>query len=184
MGGQYLHPRKVKTPLKMEGEPLKGSPHCTLSLTAGFSPLPLSLPSSESVSRFSLFLPRSLCLCLGIYFSIPLYLLFPSVSQNLLSAPLSSLDRAFCLCVFHSFPSLSLSLFGSLCFDPAVPLYLPPPALLSSLPTPLSSLPAPRPDLLPHNFSWSFEALQEGEVGDGGWRGREGKFWWGKRGSA
>lgn len=114
MGGQYLHPRKVKTPLKMEGEPLKGSPHCTLSLTAGFSPLPLSLPSSESVSRFSLFLPRSLCLCLGIYFSIPLYLLFPSVSQNLLSAP-SPVSTALSVSV-SSIPShLSLSPSSGLC---------------------------------------------------------------------
>lgn len=122
---------------------LHSLPHCRL-----FSSPLLSLPSSESVSRFSLFLPRSLCLCLGIYFSIPLYLLFPSVSQNLLSAP-SPVSTALSVSV-SSIPShLSLSPSSGLCaltqLCPCISLHL-----LSSA---LCPLPCPHFQLLVLTFS-------------------------------
>lgn len=87
---------------------LHSLPHCRL----------FSSPPFPSVLRICLpllaILPRSLCLCLGIYFSIPLYLLFPSVSQNLLSAP-SPVSTALSVSV-SSIPShLSLSPSSGLC---------------------------------------------------------------------
>lgn len=192
--------------LRMMGEPLKGSPHCTLYHPADLSPLPPALPSKPCGGHglhlpapppfhlcisllqvclpFLLFLPRSLCLCLGIYFSIPLGLLLPPSLNLLISLSPISTDLPFCLCVLHSFP-ISLSL--PLSVPTLTQLYLlrfPSTFSPQFCPLPcLSPLPAPHPWTPPHNFHRPLRHSRRGKWGDGRWRGREGKSqWWGEEG--